>query len=243
MKSNRFSKYFVNKSDDELQAIVVSDKHVPKAKQAAYWELERRNLTPQTELPEETPSINRYKYRMSISEKKDFRRKMFVAGLFILGIAIYFNYDTLLINESDLKPIDGSVQYSRTYIERVTSRDRYGFEHESNRAALEIKLFERPRTFRIFENIEQKWQHQEFIDLTERLSRSTPVTIWVPDKPTRYGPDFFKLDVHKETVLDMDETTWTNRFGFMLLTCSSILFFYLGTRTDWAEKLKGFIKG
>lgn len=241
-KNNRFSKHFVKKSDSELQSIITSERHVFEAKQAATWELQRRNLTPGAELPEPKPRLREPKHRMSESKKRDFKRNMIFSGIIIIGIAIYFNYDTVLVQESSLNPIEGSIQYSRTYIERVSSTNRYGYKHESNKATLEIKLYEHPSIFRIFENIEQKRFHNRFKELTSQLARSTPVTIWVPNKPTRFGPDFFKLDVRGETEVDMEDTTWINRFSFMLLLFVGSLIIYLGTRTDWAENVKDFFK-
>ena len=101
-KNNRFSKHFVKKSDSELQSIISSERHVYEAKLAAAWELERRNLSPGVELPEPKPEPKEPKYRMSESKKRDFKRNMVLSGIFIIGVAIYFNYDALLIHESSL---------------------------------------------------------------------------------------------------------------------------------------------
>jgi hypothetical protein len=54
----------------------------------------------------------------------------------------------------------------------------------------------------------------------------------------RYGPDFFKLDVRGETELDMDYTTANSQFGFIFMLIFGSMFIYLGTRTDWMEKVR-----
>ncbi len=237
-KNNQFSKKFLIISDSELQSILTSEHHVFEAKKAAAWELERRSLTPVVELEKQKNKPDPPKYCMPESEKKEAKWQMIFFGIAIISMGLYFNYDALLISESSLVPVEGSIQYTKTYIERVSSTDRYGVIHYSNKATLEIKLFEHSTIFQIFENIEQSRYHVRYNELTRQLTKRTPVTIWVSEKQMRYGPDFFKLDVRGETEIDMDFTTSRSRFGFIFLLAFGSLFIYLGTRTDWMEKTR-----
>jgi hypothetical protein len=237
-KINGFSTKFAKKSESELQAILTSEQHVYEAKQAATWELERRALAPTIELKKPKTEPERQRYRMSKSEKKEAKWQMVLFGVAMIGIGIYFNYDTLMVTESSLVPIEGRIEYSKTFIERVSSRNRYGSVHYSNKATLEIKLFEHSPVFQIFENIEQSRYHQRYNQLIRQLTKRTPVTIWVSENHMRYGPDFFKLDVRGETELDMDYTTANSQFGFIFMLIFGSMFIYLGTRTDWMEKVR-----
>ncbi|MEO1050967.1 MAG: hypothetical protein AAFX87_10075 [Bacteroidota bacterium] len=236
--SNRFTKHFIKKSDFELNDIIDSDSHVEEAKLAATWELERRAKGTQTELQEPEPP----KYVMPEYEKKSFRIKMTLVGIAFIGIAIYFNYDMLLLTESSLTRIEGSIEYSKTYVERVSAPDRYRGEYHSNKATLEIKLLEESRVFRIFENIDQREYHKRYNRLTNQLTKGTPVTIWVSEKQIRHRPDFFKLDIKGKTEISMGYTKEKSRFGFLLLTIMGVLFIYLGKKTDWVENMRGFFK-
>ncbi len=56
-KTNKFSRKFSEKSDFELQSILSSEDHVYKAEQAASWELERRNVTPEINLTNQKQSL------------------------------------------------------------------------------------------------------------------------------------------------------------------------------------------
>lgn len=242
-KSNQFTKHFLSKSDSELHSILTSEHHVYEAKQAATWELERRLQTSAIELKELEPKLELPRYKMPERKKKEAKWKIIFFGMMMIGIGIYFNYDTLLVTESSLIPIKGSVQYSKTYIKRVSSRNRYGGMHYSNKATLELKLFEHSATFRMFENIGQSRFHQSYNELTRRLTKRTPVTVWVSEDKMRYNPDFFKLDIRGNTVVDMNYTTSTSRFGFFFMLIFGIIIIYLGTRTDWMEKVIRFFKG
>ncbi len=176
---------------------------------------------------------------MSNSQKKEVKWRMILFGVGMIGIGLFFNYDTLLVTESSLIPIEGRIEYSKTFIERVSSRNRFGSVDYSNKATLEIKLSEHSSIFRIFENIEQDKYHERYRQLTRQLTERTPVTIWVSESQTRHGPDFFKLDVRNKTELDMDFTTSKNQFGFVFMLIFGSLIIYLGTRTDWVEKIRG----
>lgn len=241
-KSNQFTKHFISKSDSELQSILTSEHHVYEAKQAATWELERRSQIPVVQLEDLKPKIEKPRYRMPERAKKEAKWKMIFFGVAMIGIGIYFNYDTLLITESSLIPIEGSIQYSKTYIERVSSRNRYGGIHYSNKATLELKLFEHSTIFQIFENIGQSKFHQRYNELTRRLGRRTPVTLWVSEDRMRYGPSFFKLDIRGVTEVDINYTTSNSRFGFLFMLIFGSVIIYLGIRTDWMEKVIGIFR-
>ncbi|GAA4841695.1 hypothetical protein [Algivirga pacifica] len=241
-KSNRFSQHFKNKPEPELQAILISQQYVYEAKQAAFWELERRNLAPVTKLKKPIIRPEQPRYQMSKSEKSDAKWQMISMGVIIISIGIYFNYDALLVTESSLIPIKGKIEYSKTFVERISSTGRFGSEHFSNKATLEIKLFEHPSTFHMFENIEQNMYHQYYESLSRELTEETPVTIWVSKNKMRYGPDFFKLDIRDKTEIDMAYTSYKSRFGFFLLLTIGTLIIYLGTRTNWTEKVRGVFR-
>jgi len=242
-KRNHFTENFSKKADSELQDILTSENHITEAKQAATWELEKRKLQPISKFTDKkTPLPEKPRYRMPKEEKQLFKWRMLVTGIAIIGIGIYFNYETLFITDSSLKTLTGQVEYSKTFIEQVSSRSRYGTISYSNKATLEIKLFEHPKPFRIYENIGQSRIHEQYNRITGLLTKRKTITLLTPDKPVKYGPEFFELNVNGKTEISIESLKSKNYFSFSLLVFFGAGLIYLSTRTDWAERIRGIIR-
>ena len=224
--------------DNELIKILNSDHHVADAKMAAKRELEKRSG--QSKESSLDTKNKKKPYILSKEEKQTYRLRMCSFGGAIILIAIYFNFETLLITQSSLIPESGTVEYSKTYIERVSARGRFGYKSYSNKATLELKFNEGQKTYRLFENIGQELEHDEFKRLTKLLNQSNRVTLWVPDSELEFGPEIFRLDIDGRTELKINESKSKNLYFFFGLAMMGAIFIYLGFQTQMVEKVRSF---
>lgn len=243
-KSNLFSQKLSKKSNSELRTILNSEHYTKEAKQAAVWELKRRENQPDSAIEniERSPEP-KTRYRMSKEDKNLFKWRMLISGVSFIAIALYFNYETLFTTKSSLKEVSGLVEYSKTFIERVSSTGRFGYKSYSNKATLEIKVFEHPIPFRVFENIGQSRIHDDYQRLTRLLTKGEQVHLLIPEKTLTYGPEFFELTINGKTEISIESTKSQDYLVFALLTGFGALFIFLSKRTDWVEQLRGMAKG
>ena len=170
--------------------------------------------------------------------KKEYKIGMITFGVFFIGLGIYFNLETLLVTERSLMPIEGTLQYSKSYVDRVYSENRMGGKSYSYKATLELKLFQETQIFRIFENIGQERNHPEFNRVNRILQRGKKVTLFISKRTIKYGPDFYRLDINGETEIDISFTKSKSMFGFGLMLFFGFLFIYLSTMSDSIKRLK-----
>ncbi|WP_421978222.1 hypothetical protein [Roseivirga seohaensis] len=242
-KSNLFSEKFSKKSDEELKTILISKQHVKEAKQAALWELERREEQPNSKVKNiDVPTKSKTEHQMSKADKNFFKWRMLITGISFIAIALYFNYETLLATKSSLKEVSGRVEYSKTIIERVSATNRSGYKSYSNKATLEIKISEHPRPFRIFENIGQSRIHDGYQRLARLLNKGEQVSLLIPENKLKYGPEFFELTINGKTEISIESTKSQDYTTFALLTSFGALFIFLGMRANWIEQLRGMFR-
>jgi hypothetical protein len=243
-KSNFSSDKLSKKSDSELKSILSSEHHVKEAKQAAMWELERRKNQPETTVKNTVSSSEPKRgYRMSKEDKNIYKWRMLISGISFIAIALYFNYETLFTTKSSLIEVSGKVEYCKAFIERVSATGRFGHKSYSNKATLEIKVFDYPKPFRIFENIGQSKVHDDYQRLTRLLNKGEQVSLLIPEEPLKYGPEFFELTVNGKTEISIESTKSQDYSTFALLTGFGALFIFLSTQTNWAEHIRAMIWG
>ncbi len=233
MKENSFSNKFKSYSNAELQRVISQDSFVHKAKQAAAWELEKRNVEHNY-----NPPNQKEKKKLSDFEKTRFKKmdrwdifhenRLLFFGLFCIALAFYTVFPALFTFKDSLIPIESQIRDVDVKLERVTSRGRYGFESESNKISLNFWLNGIAKRFVLTKNVGQEYRCEEFSQISKKLYNSNKVVVWVKDTDTdnRY-PKVLQLDIDGKTVIAFEnvKTEYGGAFVFLLILgiCSTAL--------------------
>jgi hypothetical protein len=211
-----------SKSNSELIEIISNNSYVEKAKQAASWELEKRNIEHDYQPPNLSKKDSSKETISSTEEDSDSKKyhenRLLVFGLSCIVGAIYFLAPTIFTNKKSLIPIDGILNNAELIIDNVSSRSRYGYEAKSRRASLYFSLIDVKKSFVIRENIGQKYSHEEYSRIKINLENSDNVRVWINKREIdEIYPKVFRIDIGDRTILSFEEVRNEHIWIFMLL--------------------------
>ena len=216
---NYFTDKFKVKSNQELKNILESDSYVLEAKLAAYWILKERGEETNYELPKPEPK----KYEPWFSgkhqdpeRKRYYEEKVLAFGITCLIAAFYLSFESLFTSRNSLIELSGTIKNSEVIVDRVSSRNRLGYEAKSRRATLFFSLNEYPKIFKLAENIGQDYSHEEYELISKSLKNSRTVSVWINESEIKdLAPKVFQIDTNRQTILDF-KTVKTEHAGISI---------------------------
>lgn len=220
---NHFKEKFSAKSDMELQVILESPHHVDEAKLAAKWILEERGEQTDYQPPKQV--INKSRPWSPARYQDPERRSHYEWRILAFGItciigAFYINYQNLITTKYSLTELKGTIQNSDVIVDNVSSRNRMGYEAKSRRATLYFRLNEYQKLFKLVENIEQDYSHDDYERISKSLNNSKTTAVWISKSELNSpNPKVFQIDVNKQTILDF-KTVKAEHSGIFILMLS-----------------------
>jgi len=215
---NHFTDKFTKKSNQELIDILKSDQYVDEAKLASKWILKKRGHQTNYQLP--TKSSKKPKpfivKNQDPESRKYFESKLMILGISFIICAFYINFDNLFITKKSLVELKGTNKNSKVFVENVSSRNRIGYEAKSRRATLYFSLNEYNKLFKLQKNIGQDYSHVEYNRISNSLSNSKKVTVWINQTELNdFNPKVFQISANGTILLDY-ETVKSEHSGIFL---------------------------
>jgi|AVFP01.1.fsa_nt_gi hypothetical protein len=243
---NHFTEKFSAKSDQELRAILESPHHVDEAKLAAKWILEERGE--QTEYQPPKKVIKKSKpwipeRNQDPEHRKHYEWRMLAFGVACIIGAFYINYQNLITTKYSLTELKGTIQNSDVIVDNVSSRNRMGYEAKSRRATLYFRLNEHQKLFKLVENIEQDYSHEDYERISKSLNNSKTASVWInKSELNSSNPKVFQIDVNEQTILDFNtvKSEHAGIFIFMLLLGTGMTGFALYSK--YPEQMRKILR-
>lgn len=204
---NHFTDKFSAKSDKELHNILENSKYVDDAKLAAKWILEERGVQTNYQPPKEM--VHERKPWLfdenQNPEQRHYWRRLIAFGVTCIVAPFYFNFQNLITTKNSLTELKGTIQNSEVIVDKVSSRNRMGYEAKSRKATLYFRLNEYQKLFKLVENIGQDYSHFEYNRISRLMKKSQTVTVWINFNELESDqPKVFQIDVNERTILDFN---------------------------------------